>query len=237
MVKEELIVRKLWLLGIWLTLCAPLFASDTRELVLFPFGTTSAVQQPEDFNLNAELMGALYAQLKDIPNLYVWRFRENNPSVRRALDENRLRRDRLNPPFNEREPDGTFRSARVGAIVGAQYALAGTIAEFRYDPNTREAVITVSVDLVQVGTNELLVSIGETGRGRLTRDESDPNLAYIRAVAEVAQKIAPAIRERLAPAPQAAPQQTEKKADRRRERTVLGLFLLLLGVGFELADF
>ena len=91
-------MRKVWLLGIWLTLCAPLFASDTRELVLFPFGTTSTVQQPEDFNLNAELMGALYAQLKDIPNLYVWRFRENSPSVRRALDENRLRRDRLGDP-------------------------------------------------------------------------------------------------------------------------------------------
>lgn len=231
-------MRKVWFLGITLMLCVPLFASETRELILFPFGKSPAVQEPEEFNLNAELMGALYAQLKDTPGLYVWRFRENSPSVRRALDENRLRRDRLNPPFNEREADGTFRSARVGALLGAQYALAGTIAEFRYDPYTREATITVILDIVDVRTNELIASVGETGRGKLARDESDPNLAYIRAISEVTQKIAPLIKERLAhPTAPESETKTEKRVDRRRERFTFGFFLLLLGVGIELKDF
>lgn len=231
-------MRKVWFLGIALMLCVPLFASETRELILFPFGKSTAAQEPEEFNLNAELMGALYAQLKDTPGLYIWRFRENSPSVRRALDENRLRRDRLNPPFNEREADGTFRSARVGALLGAQYALAGTIAEFRYDPNTREATITVTLDLVNVRTNELMVSVGETGRGKLARDESDPNLAYIRAISKVTQKIAPVIKERLA-SPVAPESETkpEKRVDRRRERFTFGFLLLLIGVGIELKDF
>lgn len=231
-------MKTVWLLGAFLVTCLPLFANETRELVLFPFDKASAVQEPEEFNLNAELLGALYAQLKDTPNLYVWRFRENSPPVRRALDENRLRRDRLNPPFNEREADGTFRAVRVGSVLGAQYALAGTIAEAQYDPNTREARITVSLDLVDVRTNELLVSIAQTGRGQLGRDESDVNLAYIRAIADVTQKIASPIRERLAlPTETTAPQKQQKRVDRRRERTVFGLFLLVLGTGIRLSDF
>jgi ABC-type uncharacterized transport system auxiliary subunit len=95
----------------------------------------------------------------------VVRFKETNPSVRRALDENRLRRDRLTPPFNVKEADGTWRSARIGQILDVDYALAGSIAEFSYDANTKRATITVSMDLVQVSDSTVVVSLAETGQG------------------------------------------------------------------------
>ncbi|MEN3000678.1 MAG: hypothetical protein ABDI19_02415 [Armatimonadota bacterium] len=208
----------------------------TRELVIFPFEIASGIEQPPDFNLNVELMNALYAQLKDIPGLYVMRFKETNPAVRRALDENRLRRDRLNPPFNVKEADGTWRSARIGQILDVDYALAGTIAEFRYDPTTKQATITVSLDLVQVADNTVVVSLAESGQGRL-RDSEDPNTAYIAAIANVAQKIGSAVRERLIPPAPAEPAKVEKPSERRRERAAVTLFGLLLFIGARLISF
>jgi hypothetical protein len=210
-------------------------SQEVRELVIFPFEIGSGVQAPQDFNLNTELVNALYAQLKDIPGLYVVRFKETNPSVRRALDENRLRRDRLTPPFNVKEADGTWRSARIGQILDVDYALAGSIAEFSYDANTKRATITVSMDLVQVSDSTVVVSLAETGQGRATSD--DPNTAYIAAIADVAQKVGAAVRERLTPPAPAEQPKAQKPSTRRQERTAFSLFGLLILVGIRLIQF
>jgi ABC-type uncharacterized transport system auxiliary subunit len=118
--------------------------------------------------------------------------------------------------------------------LDVDYALAGTIAEFRYDANTKRATITVSLDLVQVSDGTVVVSLGETGQGRATAD--DPNTAYIAAIADVAQKVGAAVRERLAPAPTEQPK-TQKPSARRQERTAFSLFGLLILVGIRLASF
>jgi len=205
-------------------------SEDVRSLVLFPFGQGAAVQPADEFNVEVEALNALYAQIKSIPNLYVLRFRETNPSVRRAIDENRLRRDRLTPPFNEREADGTWRAARVGAVLGANLAFAGRIEESSYDPNTREAIVTISGDLIDVSSGEVLLSVAETGRGRLASDQNDPNVARIAAVSQAAEKIGAAIRARLAPpVEQPTTVQEQKQPDRKRERATVTLFMLILG--------
>jgi hypothetical protein len=229
-------VKRTALLGVLLSGLMALAASqEMRELVIFPFEIGSGVQAPQDFNLNTELVNALYAQLKDIPGLYVVRFKETNPSVRRALDENRLRRDRLTPPFNVKEADGTWRSARIGQILDVDYALAGSIAEFSYDANTKRATITVSMDLVQVSDSTVVVSLAETGQGRATSD--DPNTAYIAAIADVAQKVGAAVRERLTPPAPAEQPKAQKPSARRQERTAFSLFGLLILVGIRLIQF
>jgi ABC-type uncharacterized transport system auxiliary subunit len=229
-------VKRTALLGVLLSGLMALAASqEMRELVIFPFEIGSGVQAPQDFNLNTELVNALYAQLKDIPRLYVVRFKETNPSVRRALDENRLRRDRLNPPFNVKEADGTWRSARIGQILDVDYALAGSIAEFSYDVNTKRATITVSMDLVQVSDSTVVVSLAETGQGRATSD--DPNTAYIAAIADVAQKVGAAVRERLTPPAPAEQPKAQKPSTRRQERTAFSVFGLLILVGIRLIQF
>lgn len=205
-------------------------AQQTRELVLFPFAQGAAVQPTEEFNVNTEALNALYAQLKEIPGVYVLRFRETNPSVTRAIEENRIRRDRLNPPFNEREADGTWRAARVGALLDVDLAFAGRIEEFSYDPNTREAIITLSGDLIDVRTGEVIVSVAESGRARLGSDDEDVNRARIAAVAEVAQKVGAAVRERLAPPVEQPTQPQEpRRVDRKRERAAVTLFAIILG--------
>lgn len=233
-------MRGLWIVLMSLVCVGYLPASEVKELVMFPFSLASGVQQPEEFNVGAETLNALYAKLKDTPGVYVTRFRPTNPSVVRALEENRLRRDRINPPFNEREADGTWRSARIGAVMGADLVLSGAVAEVRYDPRRRTAVITLSVELVQVADNAVLVSVVESGSGQLEGDESDPNLAYIRAVDNVTARIAQVLSERLQP-PAAVPQpaQEEKRKVNRRsqEGTLVGLFTLLLGVGARLMGF
>ncbi|MFS8807552.1 hypothetical protein NW837_08890, partial [Synechococcus sp. R6-10] len=68
-------------------------AAQTRELVLFPFAQGAAVQPTDEFSVNVEALNALYAQLKEIHGIYVLRFRETNPSITRAVEENRIRRD------------------------------------------------------------------------------------------------------------------------------------------------
>ncbi|MCS7191110.1 MAG: hypothetical protein NZ843_05870, partial [Fimbriimonadales bacterium] len=167
----------------------------------------------------------------------VLRFRETNPSVRRALEENRIRRDRLNPPFNEREADGTWRAARVGALLGVDLAFAGRIEEFSYDPTTREAIVTISGDLIDVASGEVLISVAETGRGRLGSEEQDPNIARIAAVAQAAEKVSAAVRARLAPSTEQAAPAPKKAPDRRRERTIVSLFALILGAVFAASEF
>ncbi|MCS7065714.1 MAG: hypothetical protein NZL85_05495 [Fimbriimonadales bacterium] len=230
-------MKKMALIGALLSGLLSVAASqNTRELVIFPFEIGSGVQQPQDFNLNAELMNALYAQLKDVPGLYVTRFKETNPAVRRALDENRLRRDRLNPPFNVKEADGTWRSARIGQILDVNYTLAGSIAEFRYDPATKRATITVSLDLVQVSDSTVVISLAESGQGR-TGETEDPNTAYVAAIADVAQKLGTALRERFTPPAPAEPTKVQKPSTRRQERATVTLFGLLLLVGIRLVAF
>jgi hypothetical protein len=223
-------VKSIGILIVALLFTASYASEDARELVLFPFGQSAAVQPAEEFNVEVEALNALYAQVKNIPNLYVLRFRETNPSVRRAIDENRIRRDRLTPPFNEREADGTWRAARVGALLGVNLAFAGRIEESSYDPNTREAIVTISGDLIDVQSGEVLVSVAETGRGRLGSEENDPNVARIAAVSQAAEKIGAAIRARLAPPTEQPTTVEEKKQpDRKRERATFTLFMLILG--------
>ena len=127
-------VKTIWGVAVAFGLSLGLAAAQTRELVLFSFAQGAAVQPTDEFNVNVEALNALYAQLKEIPGIYVLRFRETNPSITRAIEENRIRRDRLNPPFNEREADGTWRAARVGALLDVDLAFAGRIEEFSYDP-------------------------------------------------------------------------------------------------------
>jgi hypothetical protein len=223
-------VKTCWIIVIAWCLSLGLATAQTRELVLFPFVQGAAVQPTEEFNVNVEVLNALYAQMKEIPNIYVLRFRETNPSITRAIEENRIRRDRLNPPFNEREADGSWRAARVGAIMGVDLAFAGRIEEFSYDPTAREAIITVSGDLIDVRSGEVLLSVAETGRGRLGTDDADVNLARIAAVAEVAQKISAAVRERLVPPVEQPTQPQERRQpDRHRERAAVALFAVILG--------
>lgn len=223
-------MKSIGILIVALLFTASYASEDARELVLFPFGQGAAVQPAEEFNVEVEAINALYAQVKSIPNLYVLRFRETNPSVRRAIDENRIRRDRLTPPFNEREADGTWRAARVGALLGVDLAFAGRIEESSYDPNTREAIVTISGDLIDVQSGEVLVSVAETGRGRLGSEENDPNVARIAAVSQAAEKIGAAIRARLAPPTEQPTTVEEKKQpDRKRERATVTLFMLILG--------
>ncbi|GIV07607.1 MAG: hypothetical protein KatS3mg017_0809 [Fimbriimonadales bacterium] len=215
-----------------LLMSASFASGEARELVIFPFAQGAAVQPTEDFNVDVEALNALYAQMKELPNLYVLRFRETNPSVRRAIEENRIRRDRVAPPFNEREADGTWRAARVGELMGVDLAFAGRIEEFSFDSNTREAIVTLSGNLIDVKTGEVLLSVAETGRGRLGTEDNDPNIARIAAVAQAAEKVGAAVRTRLAPPteqPATEPQQKERP-DRRSERTVATLFTLILGV-------
>jgi hypothetical protein len=128
-------VKTCWMIVSAWCLSLGLATAQTRELVLFPFVQGAAVQPTEEFNVNVEVLNALYAQMKEIPNIYVLRFRETNPSITRAIEENRIRRDRLNPPFNEREADGSWRAARVGAIMGVDLAFAGRIEEFQLRPH------------------------------------------------------------------------------------------------------
>ncbi|MCX7992634.1 MAG: CsgG/HfaB family protein [Fimbriimonadales bacterium] len=231
-------MKSIWTLALVMLAIAGFAAEDTRELVLFPFGQGAAVQPAEDFNVDAETLNALYAQLKQIPNLYVLRFRETSPSVRRAIEENRVRRDRLTPPFNEREADGSWRAARVGALLGVNLAFAGRIEEFSYNPTTREAVVTISGDLIDVQSGEVLISVAETGRGRLGSDQTDPNIARIAAVSQAAEKIGAAVRTRLAPPTEQPTKIEEKKQpDRKRERAAVSLFILVLGAVLGGAQF
>jgi len=81
-----------------------------------------------------------------------------------------------------------------------------------------------------VRTGEVIVSVAESGRGRLGSDQEDVNIARIAAVAEVAQKVGAALRERLAPTAQQPIQpQEERRPDRNRERATVTLFAIILG--------
>jgi len=209
--------------------------AESRDVLLFPLGQTSSIQPPEDFNLSNEVLNALYARLKTIPGVHLERFRPSHPSVQRALMEKRLRRERLEPPYNVKEADGTWLAVRVAREFGSTHTLAGSIEEYSYNPQTRLLTITVSLDLIQVSDGQVLFSAAETGRARAADASPDMNLLSVQAIHDVVSKLGVGLEERLKPAADS----TEKAPVLKKRRDQGGLFalfgvLLLTGLRFAI---
>lgn len=235
---EELLVRRLiWsllILGLAFGLSASLRA-ESKEVLLFPLGQASSVQPPEDFNLSNEMLNALYARLKAIPGVHLERFRPSHPSVQRAMMEQRLRRDRLQPPYNVKEADGTWLAVRVAREFGSTHTLAGSIEEFNYNSQTRQLTLTVSLDLIQVSDGQVLFSAAETGRARAADSTPDMNVLSVQAINDVVSKLGVGLEDRLKPSEDAV----EKAPVLKKRRDQGGLFalfgvLLLTGLRFAI---
>lgn len=196
-----------------------------KEVLLLPFGLAEKVQPPEKFNLAGEISNALYARLAKLEGLLVQRFKSSHPSVQRAVEEGRLKKERLVPPFNVQEADGTWLAVKVGREMAATYVVAGTIEEYRYEESTKQVTLTLSVDLLQVKENKVLLSSAETARVRGKRD-SEENTLVIEAISSVVQKLTTAMEATLKGVQAPAPQEAESKQKSSRQE---GGFFALLG--------
>lgn len=203
-------------------------AKETKDVFLFPFAKPASAQVSEEFNLENEVQNALYARLKSIKGVNVERFRASHPSMQRAVMENRLRRDRMQPPFNVKEADGNWLCVKIAREAGMEYALAGSIEEYTFNAADQQVVLTVSLDLIQVSDGQILFTSAETGRARSRDETPNQNLLAVNAISDVVKKLGDGLEQRLAPASDTEQKEPEKKSRNNTGIFVGAAFLILL---------
>ncbi|MCS6949632.1 MAG: hypothetical protein RMM06_00255 [Armatimonadota bacterium] len=203
---------------------SPLAAAQGRTLpptvLVLPVAPTQQADVTVPATLSTSLTRAMSSMLRSTGKFDVVPFDRRNPSVVRALEERRLREAEVNPPFEE-----TGVIVRLARDLGADYALAGVIEDYRYDAEARKASLSVSVQWVEAKSGRVAksvaVSVEATGAATSTQEEVNARVAA-EAVNRVLQELA--IGEVSMTQPTAAP--AKKPAVKRNN-----VGWILLGIG------
>jgi len=114
---------------------------------------------------------------------------ETSPSVKRAIEQGRkISADDVRPPWD------ADKARRVGRELGADIALLGTIDEYAYDEGAKRVTISLSIQRLDVSTEDPPVSIGVTGRSAdKPRPPAKEGTLMAEALDDAAVKVAEAV--------------------------------------------
>lgn len=114
---------------------------------------------------------------------------ESSPSAKRAVEQERtLSAEDLRPPWDAEK------ARRVGRALGADVALMGTIEEYSFDEAAKRVTIALSIQRIDVNSEQAPVSIGVTGRSAdRPRPPAKEGTLMAEALDDVAVKVAEAV--------------------------------------------
>jgi len=157
-------------------------------VLVLPFAPSPEMEGTVPAMLVASLTRAMTSSLRGTGRFEVVQFSAASPSIVRAVEEGRLREPDITPPFDN--PD---LAVRVSREIGAQYAIAGLIEDYRYDASTQRASLSVSVQWLDVKGGRALktVAISAEAAGTATSTQEEVNAkAVSEAVNRVLQELA-----------------------------------------------
>jgi hypothetical protein len=139
------------LLGLALAVLAlpALGQAPKKSVAFFPFGLGEEVMQTQGFKLEESLTASFAELLQKDERFTHQTFKRNHASVRRALMEGSLKSALLLEPYTGRY-DNAFKAVTLGKIIRADMAVAGQIESWMYDPATKTAKMTVSIESYNV---------------------------------------------------------------------------------------
>ena len=120
-----------------------------KSLAFFPFGLGEEVMQTQGFKLDESLNAPFSEILQKDERFTHQTFKRTHPSVRRSLMEGSLKSALLLEPYTGRY-DNAFKAVTLGKVVRADVAVAGQVESWVYDPATKTAKMTVSVETYNV---------------------------------------------------------------------------------------
>jgi hypothetical protein len=121
-----------------------------KSLAFFPFGLGEEVMQTQGFKLEEALNGAFAETMQKDERFTHQTFKRTHASVRRSLMEGSLKSALLLEPYTGRY-DNAFKAVTLGKVIRADFAVAGQVESWTYDPVTKTAKMTVSVETYNVG--------------------------------------------------------------------------------------
>jgi hypothetical protein len=120
-----------------------------KSVAFFPFGLGEAVMQTQGFKLDAVLTAPFSLALQKDERFTYQTFKRTHPSVRRGLMEGSLKSALLLEPYTGRY-DNAFRAVTLGKIIRADFAVAGVVDAWAFDPAAKQAKLTVSIETYDV---------------------------------------------------------------------------------------
>lgn len=156
--------------------------------LVLPFAPAQQADAAVPATLSTSLTRAMSSILRSTGKFDVVPFDRRNPSIVRALEERRLREAEVTPPFED-----TGVVVRLARDLGAEYALAGVVEDYRYDAEAHKASLSVSVQWVEAKSGRVAksvaVSVDATGTATSTQEEVNAKVAA-EAVNRVLQELA-----------------------------------------------
>lgn len=155
-----------------------------KSVAYFPFGLGEAVMQTPGFKLEESLTAPFATVLQKDDRFSHQTFKRTHASVRRALMEGSLKSALLLEPFTGRY-DNAFRAVTLGKVIRADFAVAGVVDAWSFDPATKTAKMTVSIETYDVSEAKPLgaVVLSVEGAGET---EADAAKSAAQALAEQA---------------------------------------------------
>lgn len=206
------------LVGLTLWLAAPLAWARDRvvpkeTLVIFPLQNPQNVDSAVVDRINSGLRDGLVAS-----GMYsVTDWSKKSPPIQRALAEFRLAEDDLQEPFD------LDKATKLGAELGCDLVLVGSIEEYAYDEAKKQVELGILVQLVEPTTARLVRATRVTGVGAdpLNKGYTESEMAMSAADDGLSQAIAG-----LMPRPG---ETTEDQPAVKKKKKNTWLYVLLLG--------
>lgn len=146
-----------------------------QSLVVFPFDASATITTPEGFG--GQIAGSLRDMMAGEPGYMILVYREALAPIRRATEDQSLKRQDVVPPYSEEKS----KSLRLAQTLAADLYLVGAIEDYQFDLTKKVAQLTLSAEMYNVNTGKLIGKFLVSGKADETSKATDED--ELRAVA------------------------------------------------------
>lgn len=135
-----------------------------KSVAFFPFGLGEAVMQTQGYKLDEAVTAPFALALQKDERFTHQTFKRTHASVRRGLMEGSLKSALLLEPHTG-SYENAFRAVTLGKVIRADFAVAGVVDAWVFDPDTKKAKMTVSIETYDVSGAKPLGAVVLTVEG------------------------------------------------------------------------
>lgn len=208
--------------------------AEKRSILVFPFDVASSAAVPDTAEMSSLLTDVARSRFLAANKYDVYAFYRGLPTVARLHNDQELTDADVTPPFSEENA----KPVKIAKLAGYDLAFVGSVDDYSYDADTRQATVTISGRLLDAATGKILKSVTLSASSAKGGQAKEPERALDAARAAGEQLMAKI--EPLAPSAQpAAPAKQKpgaKGGHHRSSNWIWGVVAIGLGVGIGLSS-